>query len=264
MPTCVVIQPFDDGKFDKRFEDTYKPALEEAGLEVYRVDRDPSADVPIEAIEERIRDASICFADITTDNPNVWYELGFAFASGCFTIIVCSAERKLPFNIQHQNVIKYKSDSKTDFEDLSKKITERAGKLRKRSELRQFAASEQVAPREGLSQIEIQALAAIASATNVPGGETSVHFVMTSLKQSLTGLGFGLALRRLEKKDFVEFGSGKYYTGEPFRTVVVTDHGWDWIGDNESLFSTTSKGESDPGDVGDDIPPPLTEDDIPF
>lgn len=262
MPTCVVIQPFDDGKFDKRFEDTYKPALEEAGLEVYRVDRDPGADVPIDTIEKRIREASICLADITTDNPNVWYELGYAFARGCFTIIVCSAERsgKLPFDIQHRNVIMYRSESKTDFDGLGKKITERAKELRKRSELRQFAASEQVAPREGLSQIEIQALAAIASATDVPGDETSVHFVKTILKQSLTGVGFGLALWRLEEKEFVKLAS---YNFEPYRTVVLTERGWGWIGDNESLFST-HKGESGPGDVGDDIPPPLTEDDVPF
>ena len=31
MPTCFVIQPFST-KFDKRFRDVYKPALEKAGL----------------------------------------------------------------------------------------------------------------------------------------------------------------------------------------------------------------------------------------
>ena len=83
MPTCFVIQPFDDGgKFDKRFQDNLQPALKDAGLDAYRVDLDPSVDVPIDAIESRIRDAAICLADITTDNPNVWYELGYAFAVG--------------------------------------------------------------------------------------------------------------------------------------------------------------------------------------
>ena len=41
MPTCFVIQPFDGGKFDKRFNDTFCPAIKEAGLEPYRVDKDP-------------------------------------------------------------------------------------------------------------------------------------------------------------------------------------------------------------------------------
>lgn len=264
MPTCVVIQPFDGGKFDKRFDDTYRPALEKAGLDAYRVDQDSGADVPIDTIEERIREASICLADITTDNPNVWYELGYAFASGCFTIIVCSAERdgKLPFDIQHRSVIKYKSDSKTDFEELGKKITERAKNLLEKSKFKRFAASEQLAPREGVSQIEIQALAAIASATGVPGNATSVRSLRTSLDQSLTRTGSSLAFRRLQKRDFVEFGSNADYRGEPYPAVVLTERGWDWIDDNESLFYT-HKGESDPGDADDDVSPLPTDDDVP-
>jgi len=80
---CFVIQPFDSGgKFDKRFKDLLKPALAEAGLEVYRVDQDPSVDIPIKSIESQIQKATICLADITDNNPNVWYELGFAFALG--------------------------------------------------------------------------------------------------------------------------------------------------------------------------------------
>ena len=31
MPTCFVIQPFDSGKFDKRFAEICKPALKAAG-----------------------------------------------------------------------------------------------------------------------------------------------------------------------------------------------------------------------------------------
>ena len=70
MATCFVIQPFDNGKFDKRFQDVYKPSIEAAGLEAYRVDRDPAVSVPIESIEQGIRQASVCLADITADNPN--------------------------------------------------------------------------------------------------------------------------------------------------------------------------------------------------
>lgn len=104
MPVCFVIQPFDAGKFDNRFDDVYKPAIEAAGLEEYRVDRDPAVDVPIEAIEQGIRNATVCLADITTDNPNVWYELGFALAAGKPVVMVCSKERPikdihLTFNI---------------------------------------------------------------------------------------------------------------------------------------------------------------------
>lgn len=128
MPTCFVIQPFDADKFDRRFEEVYSPAIQAAGLEPYRVDRDVAVDIPIDSIESGIRGAAICLADITTDNPNVWYELGFAFASGRAVVMVCSDERtgkKYPFDIQHRTVIEYKAQSPSDFASLQAKITNR-------------------------------------------------------------------------------------------------------------------------------------------
>ena len=104
MTTCFVIQPFDSGKYDKRYADVYRPAIVDAGLEPYRVDKDPSVIVPINAIEQGIRGSLVCLADITTDNPNVWYELGFAFASGKPVVLLCGDERtgkKYPFDVQH-------------------------------------------------------------------------------------------------------------------------------------------------------------------
>jgi hypothetical protein len=58
MVTCFVIQPFDAGKFDGRYKDTFKPAIEAAGFEAYRVDKDPSVSIPIEQIEKGIRKRS--------------------------------------------------------------------------------------------------------------------------------------------------------------------------------------------------------------
>ncbi len=54
LATCFVIQPFDGGKFDKRFDDILVPAIRDAGLEAYRVDRDPTVSIPIEQIESGI------------------------------------------------------------------------------------------------------------------------------------------------------------------------------------------------------------------
>ena len=46
------MQPFDGAEFDKRYDEIYKPAIEEAGFEPYRVDKDPSATILIEYIEQ--------------------------------------------------------------------------------------------------------------------------------------------------------------------------------------------------------------------
>src|ERR1700692_800949 len=106
MPYCFVIQPFDGGRFDKRFSDVFKPAIEGAGLISYRVDQDPAVSIPIDDIEKGIRGAAVCFADITLDNPNVWFELGYALASKMEICIVCSKERveKFPFDVQHRSI----------------------------------------------------------------------------------------------------------------------------------------------------------------
>ena len=126
MPTCFVIQPFDEEN-DRRYEEVYKPALEDAAVTPYRVDRDPSVAVPIDSIESNIRAADIFLADITTHNPNVWYELGFAFATGRPVVMICdrAAFTKLPFDIQHRLVVKYSTASPTDFERLRTDVTDR-------------------------------------------------------------------------------------------------------------------------------------------
>jgi len=102
MDTCFVIQSFDKGKFDQRYIDVFEPAIRAAGLEPYRVDRDPSVTIPIEQIEEGIKSSKICFADITLDNPNIWYELGFAFASDKDVVMVTEERQRFPFDIQHR------------------------------------------------------------------------------------------------------------------------------------------------------------------
>ena len=115
-----MIQPFDRGKFDKRYEDAFEPALAQAGFEAYRVDQDPGTDILMAAIEEGIRNASICLADVTNDNPNVWYELGYGYAAGKPVILTCCDDRAgvLPFDIHHRHVIHYQSESASDFDSL--------------------------------------------------------------------------------------------------------------------------------------------------
>ncbi len=248
MPTCFVIQPFDFDKYDKRFEDIFKPALEQAGFEAYRVDQDPSVEVPINSIEDRIRDATICLADITTNNPNVWYELGFAFASGRSVIMVCSDERPeggFPFDIQHRTVIKYSADSPSDFEKLKNDITERAKALVQKGETIKFIESEKLTPREGLSQIEMQVLAIAAANNSIPGDTTYVHSLKRDLESSgLTDVGFGVGIRRLEKKGLIELEWYEDYRGNSFQTVALSEKGWDWISSNDSLFDLIKREQS--------------------
>lgn len=119
MKYCFVMQPFDGDKYDKRFDVIIKPTVESLGYLAYRIDRDPTADILIESIEHKIKSSDFCIAEISTNNPNVWYELGFACASGKKLIMVCSEERgdePFPFDIRHRNILIYKTKVPSDFE----------------------------------------------------------------------------------------------------------------------------------------------------
>jgi len=258
MPTCFVIQPFDSGKFDKRFDDVYVPTIEAAGLEAYRVDRDPEVEVPIEAIEEGIRNAAVCLADITTDNPNVWYELGFAFATGRPVIMVCSNERtstKYPFDIQHRTIINYKPESPSDFDSLKTTLCERIKAMLNKSEaLRQIAEADQIAPTQGLTQTELMVLAILAGDSALPGASTMMYSLKEDSERSgLTAIGFSLAFRRLAAKKLIEVTEDwDEHREQPYSTARLTDAGWNWIESNESLFVLRKQ------------PPKTFDDEIPF
>lgn len=242
MPTCFVIQPFDSGKFDKRFEDVYRPAIEAAGLEAYRVDKDPAVAVPIDSIEEGIRQATVCLADITADNPNVWYELGYAFASGKPVAMVCSDERtgkKYPFDIQHRTVIPYQADSPSDFDKLKVSLTRRIEAMVKKAEtLEQISSSDSVAPIRGLTQPEVLILAILAGTNSDSSIAVGTFTAKRDAERAgVTGVGFNLSVRRLVGKHFIE--SEQIWderSEEPYEGLRVTNLGWEWIEANESLF----------------------------
>ncbi len=125
---CFVIQPYDRGDFDHRFDDIVKPVIEECGLEAYRVDRDPYVEIAVSVIEERIRDAALVIAEISVDNPNVWFELGYAMALNKPVIMMCDdayRNGKFPFDISHRNVLVYRTGSLRDFDVFKESLKTR-------------------------------------------------------------------------------------------------------------------------------------------
>jgi hypothetical protein len=127
MGRCFVIQPFDSDKFDARYKETFKPAIEAAGFEPYRVDEDFSVLVPIDDIEKGIKAATVCFAEISMDNVNVWYEIGYANACSKPVVMVCEKKSrpKLPFDIQQRTVTYYDAETALGFERAKTDIVAR-------------------------------------------------------------------------------------------------------------------------------------------
>ena len=258
MATCFIIQPFDKGPFDKRYTDTIEPAVKAAGLDPYRVDRDPSVQIPIEDIERGIRDASICLADITTDNPNVWFELGYAISSGKDTILICAETReRFPFDIQHRQVIKYKQDSQSDFQTLGSNITERIKALmKKRDAIGAVSSIEPLTKREDLYGYEVACLICVMQ--NCIGPEDMV--AIENVKNDMEGAGYNklatsLGLRELRKRGFLNLITVNNDFGDyQYDAYKVTDDGVSWLLRNKEKLVLKSESKDKNMDVEEDLP----------
>jgi hypothetical protein len=86
-PTCFVVMPY--GKrlvanvevdFDAIFDGYIKPAATAAAFTVVRSDRDVASGVIMPQLFQSIYGAELVIADITYQNPNVYYELGVRHA----------------------------------------------------------------------------------------------------------------------------------------------------------------------------------------
>lgn len=250
MNKCFCIQPFDGGAFDKRFDDVFKPAIELAGLEPYRVDRDPTVSIPIEDIESGIKNSEICFADITTDNPNVWFELGYAIAVPKSVVMVCSDERisKFPFDIQHRSIITYKTESVRDFEELKIKIKERIqALLKKEAEITKVKNISPVVDTEGLSQHEMVALITVMQNSFAAEEAVATYSIKNDMnKAGFTDIAVSLALKLLSQKKYIKSALQQDFNGNEFYAYQMDDAGVNWLIKNqEKLVLQTDLKKSD-------------------
>ena len=98
--------------FDAIYNDGIKPALDGLQADVIRADEERSGGIIHVAMFERLLLAEIAIVDVTIDNANVFYELGVRHtAKGYSTIIVCSKDRILPFDIGMIRAVPYTLDA---------------------------------------------------------------------------------------------------------------------------------------------------------
>lgn len=100
-------------KFEKDFEVLYKevisPQCEGKGLHAIKADEIYTSSSIIQDIIKEISEAAIIIADITMDNPNVFYELGYAHALNKPTILLADSAKRaqLPFDVSGYRTIFY-------------------------------------------------------------------------------------------------------------------------------------------------------------
>ncbi|MCP9749786.1 nucleoside 2-deoxyribosyltransferase [Ferruginibacter sp. HRS2-29] len=260
MERCFVIQPFDRAKFDKRYVDIFKPAIEKAGYEPYRIDNDLSVRVPIDDIEKGISESDICFAEISIDNPNVWYELGFAVACGKDVIMVCSDERagKFPFDIQHRHIITYQTSSSSDFAVLGDTITRKILAFRERAKTVKKLQSTPVLETEGLTSHQIALLILIMESQLTSDYGVAIHDLQNEMnKAGYTNIATTVGILTLTKNGMVETfkQSDDYSNNQEYAACRLTSLGQDWILSNQNLLQFRQPpGQTSPVDLTDDLP----------
>jgi nucleoside 2-deoxyribosyltransferase len=267
MARCFVIQPFDDGgPYDKRYKDVLLPAIKDADLEPYRVDEDRSSSIPIDDIEQNIRGSEICLADITLDNANIWYEVGFAFANNKPVVMICAKPRptKPPFDVQHRHIIFYTQDSPSDFKKLQTEVTERLKAKMEKAATMQTVASLSPVKTDGLSSYEIAAMVSIMENRLSPEeGETPADLKKDMRRAGYTDVATSLSVVSLDRKGLIECKQMKGESVEGFYTYPVyalTALGLDWMLENQHRF----KLQADDKLEADDDTPTVSDEDIPF
>jgi len=260
MGKCFVMQPFDDGVFDKRYDDVFEPAIRDSGLEPYRVDRDPSVSIPIDDIEIGIKRSEICLAEITTDNPNVWFELGFAIAVPKEVVLICSDERKskFPFDVQHRNIIRYSTEAPQDFQKLRGKISERIKAImKKQDEIEKITRISPVAESEGLTQHEMVALVSVMQNSFISVGGVSAYTIKEDMNNAgFTDIAVSLAVKGLREKGMIRGYQEADEQGYEYPAFEVLSKGEKWLLDNQDKLVLRDQKPPDAASV--------PEDDIPF
>jgi hypothetical protein len=95
------------GWFDKYYQDIYTKAIADSGLEPVRADEVFTTGSVVDQIWEQICKSKVLLADLSTKNPNVFYEVGLAHAKG--KPVVLSAEKldDVPFDLRHLRMVIY-------------------------------------------------------------------------------------------------------------------------------------------------------------
>ncbi len=122
--SCFVLMPFAP-PLGNHYGVIYEPAIRKAGLKAVRADADIFATGKImDQVWAGINAAKVLVAELTSRNPNVFYELGIAHALKKPVVLISSNEDDVPFDVRHIRVIYYDVTDPFWGEKLLNKVAE--------------------------------------------------------------------------------------------------------------------------------------------
>jgi hypothetical protein len=120
---AFVLMPFAK-KFDKRYE-AIKRAIDRAGMTGTRVDEQTFYRQGItQKVLKQIEEAGVIIADMSTNNPNVLYEVGYSHAKNKLTILLTKDTSRIPFDLKDRPHVGF-----SNLKDLENKLSHKLEEL---------------------------------------------------------------------------------------------------------------------------------------
>lgn len=117
-PHAFVAMPF-HADFTDRFHYGIARPLRRLGLVCERMDQMNFTGDVVAMMRRRIAEARIIVADISSANPNVYLEIGYAWACGRPTVLLCGNDSEPLFDVRGQRFLRYES-----IRELEEKLTQ--------------------------------------------------------------------------------------------------------------------------------------------
>jgi tetratricopeptide (TPR) repeat protein len=147
-PLCFIVMPFGlkkdpgggpDIDFDRIYARAIQPGVEAAGMEPVRADEERIGGIIHKPMFERLLLCDYALVDLTTGNPNVFYELGVRHAARpATTLTLYARHQQIPFDVAYARALPYDLGGENRFGEaeagrLRAAVTTRFRELRERS-----------------------------------------------------------------------------------------------------------------------------------
>jgi hypothetical protein len=106
-PKCFIIMPFGVQDLEDLYSEFILPVLDDCKLECARGDDIFGSNVVMDDVRAAITRADLVIADLTGQNPNVFYEVGIAHTLGKPVLLLSQSIDDVPFDLRHRRVLPY-------------------------------------------------------------------------------------------------------------------------------------------------------------
>lgn len=190
-PTCFAIMPFgkpgtrEEQHYSQVYQTIIRRPVQEAGFTCQRADEQSEFGPVPQQVITGLRTADLVIADLSTNNPNVLYELGFRHALGLPLLMIVDDPEKLPFNVRTLRTHRYSLTDVPMADECRRQIREFADQVKAESAVPQ--------PEPGSTEASLNRLENLLTAgfTNLSQmvSQHSVATVESPLDDRITRLG---------------------------------------------------------------------------